>query len=83
LADAGGGILYDIYTNPATYTGQLEQIDANAGPSAATLYDTGVPLAQNAGVAVVLPATSVPEPSTAFGLGGGLILLPFLRRKRF
>jgi hypothetical protein len=70
LADAGGGILYDIYTNPATFTGVLEQINLNGSPSATTLYDTNIPLAQNAGL-----ATFTPEPASGAVVGAALILL--------
>jgi len=66
LYDAGGGILYDIYTNPATFTGELEQINLNGPPSVTTLYDTQIPLAQNAGIAGISPT---PEPA-AMGAGG-------------
>ncbi len=81
IADAGGGILYSIYTNPLTFTGELEQINLLGGPSASTLYDTGIPLAQNAGMGLTLPAAGAPEPSAAFGLAGALLLL-LLRRRR-
>ncbi len=80
IADAGGGILYAIYTNPSTFTGELEQINLNGSPSASALYDSGIPLAQNAGMGIIMPATGAPEPSAAFGLGGALVLLPLLRR---
>ena len=82
IADAGGGILYSIYTNPSTFTGELEQINLIGSPSASTLYDSGIPLAQNAGMGLTLPATGAPEPSAALGLGGALVLLSFLRRRR-
>jgi hypothetical protein len=81
LADAGGGILYDIYTNPATQTGQLEQINLNGTTSATTLYDTGIPLAQNAGIATILPATSTPEPGPGFEVGAALLLLGGILRR--
>ena len=77
LADTGGGILYDIYTNPNTFTGELEQINLNGSPSAVTLYDSGVPLAQNAGIAVITP-----EPATTAGVGAALLLCAIVRRKR-
>jgi hypothetical protein len=68
LYDAGGGILYDIYTNPSTFTGELEQINLNGLPSTATLYDSQIPLAQNAGIASV---STTPEPTAAsMGIGG-------------
>jgi hypothetical protein len=78
LADAGGGILYDIFTDPISQNGQLEQITVS-GPGTATVYDTGVPLAQNAGIAIV---SSVPEPASAFMIGAGLILLAGIVRRR-
>lgn len=76
LADAGGGILYDIYSNPG-FTGELERIDLNGSPSVSTLYDSGVPLAQNAGIAIMAP---VPEPATGAGIGAALLLCGLLRR---
>lgn len=79
VADAGGGVLYDIFTDPISQNGQLEQISVS-GPGTATLYDTGIPLAQNAGIAIV---SGVPEPASAFMIGAGLILLGgIVRRKR-
>jgi hypothetical protein len=76
LYDAGGGILYDIYTNPATFTGELEQINLNGSPSVATLYDTQIPLAQNAGIAAI---STVPEPTTAAMGIAGLVMLSLSR----
>lgn len=76
LYDAGGGILYDIYTNSATFTGELEQINVNGSPSVATLYDTQVPLAQNAGIAAI---ATVPEPDTAAMGIAGLAMLSLSR----
>lgn len=73
LYDAGNGILYDIFTNTTTFTGELEQIHLNGSPSVATLYDTQIPLAQNAGVAGV---STVPEPA-AMGVGGLVMLSLF------
>jgi hypothetical protein len=78
LADAGGGILYDIYTNPATFTGSLEQINLNT-PSATTLYDTNIPLAQNAGLATFTTAT--PEPASGAVVGAALLVLCGLVRR--
>jgi hypothetical protein len=75
LADAGAGILYDIYTDPATFTGQLEQINLNGAPTATTLYDTQIPLAQNAGVALI------PEPAPGMEIGAGLVLLSLMLRR--
>ena len=75
LADLGGGILFDIYTNPNTFTGELEQINLNGSPSAVTLYDSGVPLAQNAGLAIITP-----EPATTAGIAAALLLCVILRR---
>lgn len=68
LADAGGGVLFDIYTNPLG-TGELERIDLNSSPSVSPLYDTGIPLPQNAGIAII------PEPATPLEFGAGLVLL--------
>jgi hypothetical protein len=79
LADAGGGILYDIYTNPATFTGVLEQINLNGTPSTTTLYDTNIPLAQNAGLATFTTAT--PEPATGAVVGAALLVLCGLVRR--
>jgi hypothetical protein len=78
LYDAGNGILYDIFTNTTTFTGELEQINLNGLPSVATLYDTQIPLAQNAGIAA---ASSVPEPA-AMGVGGLLMLSLFWASRR-
>ncbi|HLH37766.1 MAG TPA: hypothetical protein VKX39_01350 [Bryobacteraceae bacterium] len=64
LAYAGNGIFYDIYTNVNDGNGELEQLSLNGSPAATTLYDTGIPLAQNAGIAIT------PEPSS-----GGLALI--------
>ncbi len=77
LADAGGGILYDIYTDPGTSTGQLELINLNGSPSVTTLYDTQIPLAQNAGIALALP-----EPATGVEIGSSLVLLLCILRPR-
>lgn len=80
LADAGGGILYDIFTNPATFTGQLEQITLAGPASVSALYDTNIPLAQNAGIAIV---GATPEPATGLGIGAGLVFLScFLNRRK-
>ena len=47
IADTQGGILYDIYTDPGTLTGRLEQLTVGSGPVSATaLYDTNIPLAE-------------------------------------
>ena len=81
LADAGGGILYDIYTNVNTGTGELERIDLNGAPAAGTLYDSNLPLAQNAGLALV-SSGSVPEPATGIEIGAALLLCGVLRRSR-
>ncbi len=81
LADAGGGVFYDIYTNPATFTGELERITAGGITSAATLYDTQIPLAQNAGVAIV-PTTATPEPATGLEIGAGLLLVGWILKRR-
>jgi len=75
LADFGGGILYDIYTNPDTSTGELEGINLNGGATASTLYDTGIPLAQNAGIAF-----TTPEPGTGIEIGGLALLCWIVRR---
>lgn len=72
LADAGGGILYDIYTNVSDGNGELERINLNGSPSVTTLYDTGIPLAQDAGIAVT------PEPAPA---GALLVVCAALLRK--
>jgi hypothetical protein len=61
LADASSGILYDIYTNPATFTGELERIDVNGSASVSTLYDSQIPLAQNAGIAIPLQFPMFPS----------------------
>lgn len=79
LADAGGGILYDIYMDPNTNTGQLEQIDLNGPPSTTTLYDTQIPLSVNAGIALDAPT---PEPATGPTLGAGLLLTWWLSSRR-
>lgn len=79
LADAGGGVLYDIYMNPSTFTGQLEQITVGGSVTTNTLYDTQIPLAQDAGIALVSEA---PEPASCFLTGGALALAGlFLRRQ--
>ena len=71
LADAGGGILYAIYTNTGDGNGELEQILLNGSPQTTALYDTNIPLAQNAGVAITPASTSsVPEPT----LGAAVLL---------
>jgi hypothetical protein len=75
LADAGG-TLYDIYTNPITFTGELERINLSGPPSATTLYDSGVPLAQNAGIAVITP-----EPGTAAEIAAALLVLGGIVRR--
>ncbi len=87
LADAGGGTFFDIWTNPATFTGELDQI--TVGPSfgfttVVNLYDTGIPLAQNAGVAAInsSPTTPTPEPVSALGIGTGLIFVGCLLKRR-
>lgn len=77
LLDYGGGILYDIYTNINNGDGMLEEIDLNGTPSVTTLYDTGIPLAQNAGIAMV------PEPASSFEIGAGMVLLGCLFRRRY
>lgn len=79
LADGGGGILYDIYTNPATLTGQLERITVGGSTSVSTLYDTQIPLAQNAGVAIVQPT---PEPAAGVEIGAGLLLVSWILNRR-
>lgn len=73
LADAGGGILYDIYTNTNDGNGELEQIDLNGVPAVTPLYDTGIPLAQNAGIALT------PEPALG---GAAMVLLALIAGKR-
>lgn len=65
LADDGNGILYDIYTNINDGNGELEEVNVNGTPTATTLYDTGIPLAQNAGLA------ATPEPA----LGGAALMV--------
>jgi len=80
LADTGG-VLFDIFTNPATFTGQLEQITVGGLPSVTTLYDTGIPLAENAGIAAV-PAVSTPEPATWIEIGVGLLLVGWISARR-
>jgi len=75
LADAGGGILYDVYTNINDGTGELEQIDLNGVPSVTTLYDTGIPLAQNAGIAIT------PEPAPSIEIGAGIVLVCCIFRR--
>jgi hypothetical protein len=82
LADAGGGILFDIFTNPATFTGALEQITLSGSDSTSTLYDTQVPLAQNAGIAIAPAVTPTPEPATGMGIGAGLIFLSWMIKRR-
>ncbi len=81
LVDAGGGILYDIYTNPLTFTGQLEQINVSGTPHTLALYDTQIPLAQNAGIATFPPSSGTPEPATGIEVGGALILLGAVVRR--
>jgi hypothetical protein len=75
LVDTGGGILYDIYTDPGTFTGQLEQINVSGTPQTTLLYDTQIPLAQNAGIATFLPPPGVPEPATGVEAGAALLVL--------
>jgi hypothetical protein len=75
LADEGGGILYDIYTDPGSFTGQLELINVNGSPSTTTLYDTQIPLAQNAGIAFL------PEPATGAEAGAALLVLGAIVRR--
>jgi hypothetical protein len=82
LTDAGGGILFDIFTNPSTFTGALEQITLSGSNSASTLYDTQVPLAQNAGIAIAPAVTPTPEPVTGMGIGTGLIFLSWMLKRR-
>jgi len=79
LADVGGGVLYDIYTNPNTFTGELERLNVSGPVAANTLYDSGVPLAQNAGVAFI--PSEVPEPGSLGAAGLALILALRLRRR--
>lgn len=74
LADAGGGILYDIYTNPS-FTGELEQINVSGTPNTSPLYDTQIPLAQNAGIAIT------PEPATGLQAGTALLVLGAIVRR--
>jgi hypothetical protein len=81
LADAGGGILYDIYTNPSSFTGQLELINVSGSPQASTLYDTQIPLAQNAGIATFPSSSGVPEPATGVEAGGALLVLSAIVRR--
>lgn len=83
LADAGSGILYDIYTNPATFTGELEQIDVSGAPSVSTLYDSQIPLAQNAGIAIPndISISSAPEPAASMEIGTGLVILGWTLRR--
>lgn len=78
LADTGAGILFDIYTNTNSInnTGLLEEIDLNGLPAVSTLYDTGIPLAQNAGIAFI------PEPAPPLEIGAGLLLLCCAFRRR-
>lgn len=73
LADAGGGILYDIYTNVNDGNGNLEEIDVNGTPTVTQLYDTNIPLAQNAGIA------AAPEPATG---GAALVLIALILQRR-
>jgi hypothetical protein len=75
LADAGGGILYDIYTDPSSFTGQLEKITVNGSPHTSTLYDTQIPLAENAGIATFPPSSVVPEPATGVEACSALLVL--------
>jgi len=79
LADAGGGVLYDIYIDPNTFTGQLEQITVGGSVTTNTLYDTQIPLAQDAGIALV---SGTPEPATCFLTGGALALAGLFLRRR-
>ena len=81
LADAGGGILYDIYTDPSSFTGQLELINVNGSPHTSTLYDTQIPLAQNAGIATFPSSSGVPEPATGVEAGGALLVLGAIVRR--
>lgn len=77
LADGGSGILYDLFIDPNTGTGQLEQINLNGSPSTTFLYDSGIPLTVNAGLAI----QTTPEPATVTELAAGLLLGWILKRK--
>jgi hypothetical protein len=71
--------LYDIYINPSTFTGQLERITVGGSVTTNTLYDTQIPLAQDAGIALV---SETPEPTTCFLTGGALALAGLFLRRR-
>jgi hypothetical protein len=77
LADTGAGILYDIYMNPITNTGRLEEINLRgSSPVVTTLYDTGIQGAQTAGIAIT------PEPASVIGMGIGLCVLGSMLKRR-
>ncbi|HKE27751.1 MAG TPA: PEP-CTERM sorting domain-containing protein [Bryobacteraceae bacterium] len=77
LADTGTGILYDIYMNQNTNTGQLEEIDLRSTPTVTTLYDTAIQGSQTAGIAIVTP-----EPATTIAIGAGLCVLASMLKRR-
>lgn len=78
LADAGNGVLYDIFTNINDGNGELEQISLNGTPATSTLYDTNIPLAQNNGIAIA----SVPEPSLGGVMLAACALILCLKHRR-
>jgi hypothetical protein len=81
LVDAGGGLLYDIYTDPTALMGQLEQIDVSGSPQTITLYDTKIPLAENAGIAAFPTTADTPEPATGVEAGTAVLVLGAILRR--
>lgn len=77
LVYVGGNTAYDLNTDPNMLTGQLEQISLGNSVSTQFLYDTGVPLMENHGLAAV---SEVPEPCTMVLIVGGLVGL-YVRRR--
>jgi hypothetical protein len=60
LVYAGNNTVYDIFTDTTSFTGQLESLDVTGVVSASVLYDTGLPLVENHGIAIA----NTPEPGT-------------------
>jgi hypothetical protein len=78
LVYAGNNTVYDIFTDTNSFTGQLEQLDVTGVVSASVLYDTGLPLAEDHGIALV----NSPEPATGM-LFSVLVICGALARRSF